>query len=192
MLMPSILLVLSLTILPESPRWLIANGQKEEAMVLLKKTHHPSADVDAEAAEIEAQIEFDAEVAATGWDPIINPTPAVKRMLLAGVGLGACQQVNGSEAFIYYTPSIMENAGFTKRKTTFALTLLIGFCKTAGIFIGAGLVDNLGRRPLIFTSCGLMTFFLLLIAVSFPTDTDGWGGAQARLTSLCLLKLRIN
>jgi predicted MFS family arabinose efflux permease len=89
-------------------------------------------------------------------------------MLLAGVGLGACQQVNGSEAFIYYSPSLLEKAGYESRRQTFGFTLLIGCSKTAAICIGAYFVDSWGRRPLLFLSTGLMSFFLLLIALSFP------------------------
>lgn len=36
-------------------------------------------------------------------------------MLLAGIGLAACQQVNGSESFLYFTQEILEKAGFASR-----------------------------------------------------------------------------
>jgi MFS family permease len=113
-------------------------------------------------------VAFDGEIAKEGWKPIFSPTPSVRRMLLAGVGLGACQQLNGSEAFIYFSPVLLEDAGFETKGQTFGITLCIGFCKTSAIAIGAYLVDSWGRRPLLFLSTGLMAFFLLLLAVSFP------------------------
>ena len=120
------------------------------------------------AKSISNIIAFDDEIAKQGWKPIFSPTPSVRRMLLAGVGLGACQQLNGSEAFIYFSPVLLEDAGFETKGQTFGITLLIGFCKTGAIAIGAYLVDSWGRRPLLFLSTGLMTVFLLILAASFP------------------------
>lgn len=91
---------------------------------------------------------------------------------MAGVGLGACQQLNGSEAFIFFSPVLLEDAGFETKAQTFGITLIIGFCKTSAILLGAYLVDSWGRRPLLFLSTGCMTFFLLLLAVSFPGGDD--------------------
>jgi MFS family permease len=113
-------------------------------------------------------LDFDGEISKQGWKPIFSPTPSVRRMLLAGVGLGACQQASGSEAFLYFSPVLLEDAGFETLGQTFGITLLIGFCKTGAIFVGAYLVDSWGRRPLLFLSTGCMAFFLLLLAVSFP------------------------
>ena len=168
LVMPCILFMLTLTVMPESPRWLLANERREEATHILTKTHYPEEDISAVIEEIMMQIEFDRKVAAEGWTPITSPTPSVKRMLFAGVGLGACQQANGSEAFIYFSPTLLEKAGISNRQATFGFTLLIGVCKTSFIFVGAHLVDTWGRRPLLFLSTGLMSLFLIFLAAVFP------------------------
>lgn len=65
-LLPSILLILTLAVMPESPRWLIANGFHEEAEIILRKTHKCYEDLDELIREIRAQIDLDAEVAKDG------------------------------------------------------------------------------------------------------------------------------
>lgn len=42
-------------------------------------------------------------------------------MLLAGVGLGVCQEAGGIEAIVYFSGEILEHAGITSRTQIFAM-----------------------------------------------------------------------
>lgn len=70
-----VILALSLVFLPESPRWLILTGRYDQGVKALRWLRPPSADVDAEAAEIKAAIDREKELGSnvSVLDMFTNP-----------------------------------------------------------------------------------------------------------------------
>lgn len=94
--MPSIMIVCCLTIMPESPRWLIGKEREEEAVRVLQKMYPKDYDIDGVVKEIKEADKRDRKTSmAVGWSFIYRPSPAVLRMLLVGVGAPVCQQLVG-------------------------------------------------------------------------------------------------
>lgn len=104
-------------------------------------------------------------------------------MLLLGIGVAFCQQVTGSESVVYYSPTILANAGIQSRGGLFACTILIGLFKVSFIIVSACFLDSHGRRPMLLLSTGGITIALAFIALHF-----GIGGDESWLAvfSLCL------
>lgn len=97
---------------------------------------------------------------------MINATPAVKRVLIAGIGIHFFQQASGIDAVVLYSPRIFEKAGVTSDMNKLRATVAVGFVKTLFILVATFTLDKFGRRPLLLTSVGGMVIALLTLATS--------------------------
>lgn len=119
-------------------------------------------------------------VAPVSWaDLILHPSPPLRLMLIAGVGVAVCQQINGSEALVYFSPFLLQQAGFTSRHQAFAVTSLLGVCKMLFTCVALLLVDRVGRRALVLGSVAGMAVMLVVLAVLAPMHKAAVGSAVA-------------
>jgi MFS family permease len=103
-----------------------------------------------EALELESEAEH-----AVGWKMIFFPTPAIRRMLLVGIGTAVAQQAVGIDAIQYFLTYIIRESGIDSRAKQTVILVFLGLLKLAFIIIAARLFDTRGRRPLFFISlCG--------------------------------------
>ena len=174
-IIPSVLLVLVFTFMPESPRWLVARGRSEEAKLILRRCYPPSSDVDGVVTSIQAAIEEERNASnAYGWSALlIRPTKTTKRMLIVGVGVAMSQQTTAIEAIQYYILYILADAGVEKRSQQFGILLLIGCIKVVVIVVAGRLFDHprLGRKPLLTLSNAGCGGCLLLLAIATATSS---------------------
>lgn len=174
---PSLLFGIGVLSLDESPRWLTLHGKLDEARAVLTKFREP-ADVEPELAEITASEEN--SVAQEGWGALRNP--ALRRVLVAGVGLQVLGQLTGVNAVVYYAPYIFKSAGLGASSALLA-TVGIGIINLVGTLVGMSLVDKIGRTKLlagatVFTFLSLATFAVLLIG-GVPTGGASFVGVIA-------------
>lgn len=169
---PVCMLFIVTFVMPESPRWLLANNREKEAREVLAKIYTNPNDIDPIVEEIKLALEFDKEARKSSWsDLLFRAPPSVRRMLLVGVGAGIGQQVIGVDAIQYYLNTCIAAVGIPEGSMALnaillALMILKLICTTTGGY----LFDRTGRRPLIFVS--LLGCFVGMVVVSTAFFVD--------------------
>ncbi|CAM9643191.1 unnamed protein product [Ectocarpus fasciculatus] len=174
-ILPPAVIVISLTFLPESPRWLISRGRIREGYQVLGRVIDDPIEAKETLQAIVKSVQSHGNAAnggdkneEPGWMEVLWPSDKVVRAaLFVGLGLGFWQQASGSEAAVYYSPHVLEAAGMTSRGLLLAGTCMVGVFKLLGEVLAAVLIERVGRRPLFLVSSITSTLTLLLIAQSF-------------------------
>ena len=177
--MPTIMIVLVLTVMSESPRWLVSKNRMDEAKDVISKIYPEGYDIDRIMHDIQDAIARDAAAEKNvGWSTIYRPTPAFQRMLMVGIGIAVGQQAIGIEAIQYYLLDIIQESGVESKEQQGVVLVLLGIIKLIFIFIGGKCFDSRGRRNLFFVSLIGITGSLFLVGTAKLVDTAISTGAQ--------------
>ena len=104
-LIPSALFLFLLFIVPESPRWLIKNKRRPEAMDTLERLNGKPEAI-AVANEIESTLNVEEGTVAELFKP------GLRKAMIVGIFLALFSQITGINAIIYYADRIFAAAGF--------------------------------------------------------------------------------
>ncbi|KAK0714249.1 general substrate transporter [Apiosordaria backusii] len=155
-LIPAGLLLIGAFWLKESPRWLFANGKKEEAMKVLcwiRNLEPTDKYILEEVSYIEADIErFEREVGKGFWKPFLSlkQRKVQWRFFIGGI-LFLFQNGSGINAINYYSPKVFRSIGIRGTNTGFLTTGIFGVVKTVLTAVWLlWLVDLAGRRRMLF------------------------------------------
>lgn len=143
-------------------------------------------DYDVEPVLIDMKEAIEREVQAgkvIGWDMVLFPTPAFRRMLLVGVGMAIAQQAVGIDAIQYFLVYILDQSGIQNRDAQTGILIFLGCIKLLFIIVGGKLFDSKGRRPLFFVSLAGMSAALLMLSINF------FGGSHSAGFSIFSLAL---
>lgn len=147
----ALFLLISLFFLPESPRWLVEKGRKEEAARILNRIHTSKEDTDgayahAEMVQIVAQVESERQL-PSGYMYIIR-TPSLRKRLICTLLVWTMGISTGITVLANLTPSLFGGLGYG---TTLQLGLSIIWtvCLFLGCFVNIYLLDRIGRVKLL-------------------------------------------
>lgn len=163
---PSVLFLVTVLVIPESPRWLILKkGAVDTARKIL-------ATIDADTAEdiIEA---IQSQAKGHSSNSFTNLfKPAYSKPVMLAVLFAVFNQVSGINAIIYFAPRIFEMAGLGKDSALLS-SAGIGLINLVSTLVGISLIDKFGRKVLMFWgSLGLITS-LVLVAQAFFSGNIG-------------------
>jgi SP family sugar:H+ symporter-like MFS transporter len=153
--------VLALT-LPESPRYLLANGRHDEARKIFE-TLVPEGDVDRQVGDIENAIKEDREGAKS---TLAGNRFGLKPIVWIGIILSVFQQFVGINVIFYYSTTLWQAVGFTE-SNSLLITVITSVTNVAVTIIAILLVDRVGRRPILLTGSVGMALSLGVMALSF-------------------------
>jgi SP family galactose:H+ symporter-like MFS transporter len=172
---PALIVLFFVIRLPDTPRWYLMNGQREEALDLVRRVQ---GDVDPE--EEVQRIEEDLAYEEKGTFAELFQG----RFRLAGffvITLGFLVQITGINAIVYYSPTIIQEVGVTD---PFQAIIVNGFIQVAGVVavvVSFLVVDRWGRRPTLLTGVGTMAVANAILIVAFAL------GPSAILASIGIL-----
>ncbi|PKS08072.1 hypothetical protein jhhlp_006684 [Lomentospora prolificans] len=159
---PSLILLLGIWFLNESPRWLMEKNRHEEARDVLKRLRSGQDEelIELEAREIHDVIIADRALGEVTWKSIIT-RPSWRKRLLLGCGIQAFGPLSGINVINYYGPRIYEILGISVRTSLMIIgingALAIVYCT-----IGLWILDKIGRiKPLIVSAAGLAAALLI-------------------------------
>ncbi|KAG9442387.1 hypothetical protein H6P81_018241 [Aristolochia fimbriata] len=170
---PALVQFFLMLLLPESPRWLYRKGKEAEAEAILKRIYtQEQAEEEIlalrESVESEKKENFSEKMNIAK----IFTTATVRKGLIAGVGLQILQQFAGINTVMYYSPTIVQLAGYASNQTALLLSLITSGLNALGSVVSIFFIDRTGRRKLLLISLtGCVVSLALLTAVFHESGT---------------------
>lgn len=159
--LPAVFLFFGMLKVPESPRWLVSKGRKEDALHVLRRIRNEEK-AKSELAEIESAFHKEAEMEQAAFKDLA--VPWVRRIVFIGIGIAVVQQLTGVNSIMYYGTQILKDAGF-ETKAALIGNIANGVISVLATFVGIWLLGKVGRRPMLMTGLIGTTAVLLLIGV---------------------------
>lgn len=169
---PAVIQFCLMLCMPESPRWLFMKDDKDEAIMVMAKIY------DLERLEDEInhltnsmEEEFQKQNTVRYLD--VFKSKEIRLAFFAGAGLQAFQQFTGINTVMYYSPTIVQMAGFKSNQLALLLSLVVAAMNAAGTVLGIYLIDHFGRTKLALSSLAGVIVSLCILAGSFFGQSSG-------------------
>ena len=162
---PSVIYILLIISISESPRWLLSKLKNDEARRVLQLMGQ-----EADYEKIKEEIDKDNKDASKVNDTIFLKkyrTPLVLAFLMAFFN-----QLSGINAFLYYSSRIFQEAGLGE-STALLSSIGIGVVNLLFTLLGVFLIDKLGRKILMYIGSVGYIISLSLVAMAFFFHWEG-------------------
>ncbi|RMD43108.1 hypothetical protein DV735_g1992, partial [Chaetothyriales sp. CBS 134920] len=187
---PSLLCLLALPFIPESPRWLMFKGEEAQALEVLALM---SADGDVTDPVVVTQYQqvFDtvqyekANKASQSWLAAFKTKNNRRRLLLA-CSTAIIGNLSGNGFVTYYLGSILTAAGITDTDTQLQISIYLSLWMLCTSMLGTALADKIGRKKMGAGSLGAALVFLFLVGAFTKLYGSGENFSGVIATVACI------
>ncbi|KAJ5717352.1 hypothetical protein N7488_002998 [Penicillium malachiteum] len=196
-LIPGGLMLIGLFFLKESPRWLMKQGRREEALTSLayiRNEAEDSEEVQKEMAEIHAAIEEELLVTeGVTWKECLQKSNRYRFFLAFFIMFW--QQFSGTNSIGYYAPQIFESIGISSTNSSLFATGIYGTVKVVAtaIFLFIG-IDRWGRKRSMMGGAAWMAammFILGAVLATKPPNPDANSVSSASIAMVTMIYLYV-
>jgi sugar porter (SP) family MFS transporter len=163
--LPAALFFAFLTPIPESPRWLVKQHRREEALQVLNHLGNPNAQ------------ETLAEIVESLREEKVNANEAFfqrkySKPILLVFMVATFNQLSGINALIYYTADIFRMAGAAQASALFQ-SVIIGFTNLVFTLVAMTVIDRFGRKILLLIGAAGLAVCMASTAYAFYSGIGG-------------------
>ena len=191
MVVPSVLFLVFLMTVPETPRWLMARGHEEKAIAISRRLCNTVEESDEQIQEIRDQL------AAAGSQATLSQffTRRYFKVIALAFFIAMFNQLSGINAILYYAPEVMKQAGADDNAALLMSVGSIGYLVSMGfltavMFMFQGHFNSTSSTLVLI---GLLVFIAahafgqgsviwVFISEIFPTRVRGLGQSLGSLT----------
>ena len=184
MAVPSLILVVGMIPLTESPRWLLLRGHKEVAQRVFRRIagfNWPPQ----EMAQVLASGQLEGD-----WRDLLRPR--FRPVLLVAVLLFAFTNLSGIDVILYYAPVIFAEVGFDGTLGPILATVGIGTINVLATIVAMWMVDRYGRRPLLIGGLIPMAIAMAMMVPSLLFEGAGWNAMALVALALFIVSFAIS
>jgi sugar porter (SP) family MFS transporter len=182
---PSAVFLLLLLLIPESPRYLMVKGRRQDAEAVLTKLYG-QAEAQTKLREIGDTLSVDHRPRLS--DLVSQATGKLRPIVWVGVGLATFQQLVGINVVFYYGAVLWQAVGFSENDALL-INVLSGALSIGACVIALVLIDRVGRKPLLWIGSVGMAASLALVTYAFASADLDAAGKLALSDSMGLLAL---
>ncbi|GHH07540.1 MFS transporter [Sphingomonas glacialis] len=168
---PAVVFFIALFFIPESPRFLVSKQRNEEALNVLTSLFGTRQGA-LTLGEIQASFSKDHRPRLSD---VLTPPGGrgflgLRSVVWAGLLLAVFQQLVGINVIFYYGATLWQAAGFSESEALMT-NIISGTISIVACFITIGLVDKIGRKPLLLIGSAGMAVTLFAMVYAFSTGT---------------------
>jgi sugar porter (SP) family MFS transporter len=154
--------IMSLQI-PESPRYLVAQGKTDKARSVLSQVLKTG--IDERMAEIRRTVVLESR---SSFNDLKHKGTGLLPIVWVGIALSVFQQFVGINVIFYYSSALWQQVGFSE-KDALTITVITSVTNIVVTLIAISVIDKIGRRILLLVGSAGMALTLGTLAVVFGT-----------------------
>jgi SP family xylose:H+ symportor-like MFS transporter len=167
---PSVLFLVLLLFIPETPRYLVISGKDEKAAGIISRIS---------GKENSSQIL--TEIKETLHEKNVPWLSFGFFVIFLGILIAVFQQFVGINVVMYYAGNIFRNMGASVNNSLIQ-TIIVGLINMAFTIVAIFTVDKYGRRPLMIIGALAMAISMILLGYSFYLKQTGFAALIFMLT----------